>query len=398
MTTEILKLLKSIHTVTKHHQEMTILRGEHFNLFSILGLESAENKTHSAFIGDLLNPKGSHLMGTLFLELFIKQVGLPKDFEVQTASLTIEKYIGPRDDAAKSGGRIDIYLADGAGLTICIENKIYAGDQNTQIERYCSYNKKKNTVFYLTLDGDEASDESKGDLKANEAYHLISYEVDILEWLLACQKEAVQHQTIRDGIGQYINLIKKLTHQLSNHHMKEETNKIIANNYEAAQHIAGQIEEVEREAVVDFLKDVGERVIEGLGEGWKYELDDINKGYAGLEIWSDKDWFPKNCTIRIEGQSKLWRSPAVIGLRANKDDCNRGELSVQLGTIDYFDGSQKTNHWWYGYIHYPGFNDAKNRADLFDKVKRMVLLDKFVNDMSLLANECVQSLNKNTDV
>jgi hypothetical protein len=383
------QLLKQVDTITKHHKEMMFLKGEHFNIFSILGMESAENKTHSAFIGELLNPKGSHLMGTIFLELFIDQVGLPEDFEIKTASLTIEKYIGPRDDVAKSGGRIDIYLADGAGRTISIENKIYAGDQNTQIERYCSHNRKKNTVFYLTLEGDEASNASRGNLKASEEYHPISYEVDILEWLLACQKEAVQHETIRDSIGQYINLIKKLTHQLSNHQMKEETNKLIAQNYESAQHIAGQIEEVEKEAIETFFEDVGKRVVDVLGEDWKYLLDDINRGYAGLEIWSSKDSFPKNCTIRIEGQSKLWKSPAVIGIRANKKDCDRAELSVRLGSIDFFDGSQKTNHWWYGYIHYAGFNDAKNRADLFDKVKRIALTDKFVNDLILLANECI---------
>jgi hypothetical protein len=62
---------------------------------------------------------------------------------------------------------------------------------------------------------------------------------------------------------------------------------------------------------------------------------------------------------------------------------------VRLGSIDFFDGSQKTNHWGYGYIHYAGFNDAKNRADLFDKVKKIALTDKFVNDLILLANECI---------
>ncbi len=78
------QLLKQVDTITKHHKEMMFLKGEHFNIFSILGMESAENKTHSAFIGELLNPKGSHFMGTIFLELFIDQVGLPEDFEIKT--------------------------------------------------------------------------------------------------------------------------------------------------------------------------------------------------------------------------------------------------------------------------------------------------------------------------
>ena len=36
-------------------EEISRLKGENFNIFSILGLESAENKTHSAFIAELLN-------------------------------------------------------------------------------------------------------------------------------------------------------------------------------------------------------------------------------------------------------------------------------------------------------------------------------------------------------
>lgn len=45
-------------------------KGELFNTFSILKMETAENKTHSNFIAELLNPKGSHLKGSIFLERF----------------------------------------------------------------------------------------------------------------------------------------------------------------------------------------------------------------------------------------------------------------------------------------------------------------------------------------
>lgn len=45
--------------------------GENFNIFSILKMESKENDTHSAFLGELLNPNGSHLKEDLFLSAFV---------------------------------------------------------------------------------------------------------------------------------------------------------------------------------------------------------------------------------------------------------------------------------------------------------------------------------------
>ena len=70
----IKNLLESSGRVAKHQEEIKRLRGENFNVFSILGMESRENETHSAFVGELLNPNGSHYFGNCFLKLFLKNV------------------------------------------------------------------------------------------------------------------------------------------------------------------------------------------------------------------------------------------------------------------------------------------------------------------------------------
>lgn len=99
---------------------------ENLNLFSILKMESNENATHSAFLGELLNPKGSHLKGNIFLKLFLATIhGHGKIFDVDSTQLILEKYIGIRNDETKQGGRIDIYLKDKRGNSISIENKIF---------------------------------------------------------------------------------------------------------------------------------------------------------------------------------------------------------------------------------------------------------------------------------
>src|SRR5690606_9164250 len=98
----------------------------------------------------------------------------------------IEKHIGQKTD--DEGGRIDIYITDRHGDTICIENKIYAGEQEGQMLRYNNFTQKHKSshLFFLTLRGREA--QSGGE---NTKIYPISYEKHIIEWLEFCKKEAV---------------------------------------------------------------------------------------------------------------------------------------------------------------------------------------------------------------
>jgi hypothetical protein len=105
-------LLSSSGRIIAHQEEIKRLKGESFNIFSILGMESNENATHSAFLGELLNPKGSHLLGAIFLERFLKVIDFKLEFDISSASLILEKHVGTRDDQLKTGGRIDIYLKE----------------------------------------------------------------------------------------------------------------------------------------------------------------------------------------------------------------------------------------------------------------------------------------------
>ena len=89
-TKSILSLLNQVDTIAKHSEELSKLNGENFNIFSILGLESNENRTHSNFIAALLNPKGSHGLSNVFLDLFIKHINfINPDFETLSASVIV---------------------------------------------------------------------------------------------------------------------------------------------------------------------------------------------------------------------------------------------------------------------------------------------------------------------
>ena len=198
-------------------------RGEMFNIFEILKVETDETRAHSAFLAVLLNPKGKHGAGDRFLRAFINTMDWLKGFEFDTqdAKVEIEYPIGNKNEDATEGGRIDILITSTDGKAVIIENKIYAGDQEKQLVRYANYAKKKFSdyrLLYLNLYGYEASEYSAEDktdkkLQADKDYFPIGYYKEIIDWLDACIAEAARLPLVRESIIQYQNLIKKLTNQ-----------------------------------------------------------------------------------------------------------------------------------------------------------------------------------------
>jgi hypothetical protein len=222
----IQNLLTQVSLISTKHDEMLKKTGQNFNIFKILKMESKEVKTHSAFLAELLNPKGSHGQNDVFLQLFIEVVkeDVPKfdfsKFETSKANVKPEFYIGPTTDTG--GGRIDILIS--SGTNIIIENKIYAGDQPFQLLRYYNFDNKA-PLFYLTpWKHQEPTNESKGNLKEGEHYKRISYEIEILNWLEKCKEKVttLNHPFLEPTITQYINLIKHLTNKTSSKKMEHE--------------------------------------------------------------------------------------------------------------------------------------------------------------------------------
>lgn len=272
------ELLASTSQLIKHQREKEKLRGEKFNIFSILKMESQENGTHSAFLAELLNPKGTHLRGTLFLELFLKCLEPQKKesddkkqhiLDIASVKVKTEHHIGKRDVVNKTGGRIDIYIWDKYNNCISIENKIYAGDQEAQIERYYNHRTEQNKVLYLTLWGSKPTEQSCGTLVNEKDYYVISYKKQILEWLTLCMKETYDYPALRESIKQYTLLIKKLTHTMNN----EEENELfglILKNYDEAMFLANNI----NKALIKFKGKIREDVFRQLVEklGTKYDI------------------------------------------------------------------------------------------------------------------------------
>ncbi|MBI0397979.1 PDDEXK-like family protein [Cyclobacterium marinum] len=380
---------QQVKQITKHQNEIKKLLSEDFNIYSILGKEHMENNTHSNFIGELLNPQGSHYFDDTFLKMFLTEVGLTGTLDTLSTKVMIEKHIGYIDKNAKTGGRIDIFLEDKLGHSISIENKINAGDQEDQIQRYCNYNQGKNKVLYLTLWGEDAGDISRGKLKADCDYQLISYKDHILNWVEDCQKEAINKETVRSGLSHYIHLIKKLTNQNMEAGKEKELHELIKTNYLEARLMADHITAVEREETYKIFEEAQSRLKEKLKEDAEIGLstwEEWHNSWHGMGILFKSGEY--DIRLNVEGQSRIWQQYTIIGFAKSG---NTGEAINYIAPNGFentgFGNGAKSSNGWHVYKHFLGWDRHEERAKLFDPIERKNIIDYIVNSILELVEE-----------
>lgn len=295
----IQSLFDKICLLNQDYKRQEDEKGESYNLFKVIDKTSNETSVHSAFLADLLNPKGLHHMGDTFLRLFTDEFLNDMSFSTETAVVEREKYIGPV--TATTGGRLDIIVTDTDKKAIIIENKIYASDQENQLIRYHNYaetNTSEHKLFYLSLDGtvhdeDKTAKHDNKELIEEEHYFTISYESDILKWLELCREKVVDKPLIREGISHYINLIKHLTNQTISKEMEKDLKNLILENPKYIQNL-GIIREAINISVVELQRRFWELLKEKMEAAgypviengkYRYALDEkenrINKYYKG---------------------------------------------------------------------------------------------------------------------
>ncbi|MBL4829047.1 MAG: PD-(D/E)XK nuclease family protein [Aliivibrio sp.] len=239
------KLLKEISLINLKYEKLQEVTESDFNVFSILRNESDEVALHSRFIGELLNPEGTHNQGEVFQQIFLQQLQDENLRFKGQFSLEVERHMGKH-------GRVDLLLS-GQRDAIVIENKIYAADQPKQLQRYKEalsdyHGSKTKHLYYLTLFGKAPSAESLGSLSCEEV-NCISYKTDIKQWLTSCAREVYDYPLLRETIIQYRKLIEKLTGQTLNEDQKVEMKNLLleGDNFKHALTIEEVITDVKAE-------------------------------------------------------------------------------------------------------------------------------------------------------
>ena len=220
-----------------------------FNIFSALRSPSDEVNLHSRFLVTLLNhyKPGDENMNNL------------KDFVDNVSGIEIENFL----DDYKHGSvhvererhNIDILISHPQKKNaVIIENKINAYDQPNQLQNYVNTLNVRGFqtphVVYLTLDGHEPSEGSKGNLNNID---LISYK-RLLPWLKRCQERAFDEPELRETISQYITLISEMTGTDSKgDHMKKLRNLLLEDKNIA---LAFELNAALQEAKIYLLKEL----------------------------------------------------------------------------------------------------------------------------------------------
>ena len=256
----------------KYRDELCQDNKRNFNIFSILRKEDDEVNLHSRFLFELVNPKGTHGLGSSFLELFLQQIGIA-DFELTTVY------------AKREHRGIDIFIAN-AKHAIIIENKVYALDQPRQLQRYYEGIVQEGfdhiSVVYLTLDGEPPSAQSLGTLD-RDLITTISYRDEIRNWLGECIKAARANPAVKEIITQYQRLVEKLVGwDLGRGLMDIKELLIDENRFSAAMSISQALTEVKIDMQYSFWTGLEEKLVaEGFAttDLWKYTREKVSKYY-----------------------------------------------------------------------------------------------------------------------
>lgn len=173
-----------------------------FNVFQLCGVGSIEMR-HSRILADLLDPHGDHGFGAAFLKAFFEITG---ETDMHPENMRVETEVAFED------GRMDLVISNWKDREfVVIENKIFAKDQDKQLQRYGKWLKEnagengKAALLYLTLNGHAASNAE------DVAYKIISYKGEIAKWLEKCSEIADGNDFVKNVLRQYQNFTNKLT-------------------------------------------------------------------------------------------------------------------------------------------------------------------------------------------
>lgn len=324
-------LIKAREIVAKNEQIMSERKrhGDFFNIFSILGAETKENR-HSAFIAELLNPNGSHGFNDLFLQIFLSCVGFDTiQSEIKTSYLDTkhaiverEKYFGEirKENDKDIGGFADIFInfkdKTGQSFVIVIENKINAGEQEKQVTRYINSIKSRHClVLYLTLYGNSPSNYSLVDEENKFNLGCISYFHHIIHWLNKCTELLTVNQPpVFYIIKQYLSIIKRITHQENKNMNNELKNMLLEpnkNNLALVEMLYRETQNLRLQTLIIFLKllkDFFEKNKKKIEIFYKYETSSTKAESAAQRFFSLKDENNRYITVRFPVFEKygLW--------------------------------------------------------------------------------------------
>jgi len=193
----------------KARQDTDYYMASHFNVFDYIAPN--ENKLSDIF-ADLLNPRGKHGQGGIFLKIFLKQIHHEKEENLDYCQVVRESQT---TWISNNRRRIDILLRFKEGFVVAIENKPWSTEQENQLQDYHEHlikkYKKDNCLVYMSGNGvTPTSIEPKKQriLQRDREFEVLNYASGVVTWLEEGYKEC-QAEKIRYFLRDLIVYIKK---------------------------------------------------------------------------------------------------------------------------------------------------------------------------------------------
>lgn len=368
---EVKPIIKDIHA----KEEEKRARGENFNVFSILGIETREFYI-CKMLGALLSPQGAHEAGEIFLEKFLEDV-------LNESAIGAETSIVRCEDATKKRRRIDLTI-EIDGKIIPIEAKIHAGDQEHQLADYFEEIKNRKGacayICYLTKDGRKPSRNSMTSTSGNTILKetqikRLSWKDDIVPWLEDCVAlETVQRKTmVQANIWQLINTIRGWDNAM------ELQFKNIVNSDDRLDSALGiwQMVNAARNAlwhnfVKEFesqMKDVHplENVPNKMSDYWFKKPERGNYGIGlALKAEGRENHCIGFCLFDSDGEFKN-----IIDCKSNLS----GSIKAEVDRLQERLGGKNNGKWLY-LENFPAFKDEKINFYSFTKETEKLLLEE----------------------
>jgi len=335
------ELLKEVKDISQRYDERAKIAGDNYNVFEVLNIRSKED-SHSRILTNILDPKGIHDCGDIFLRLFFEKF-LPDKSNIDFSNCKVR-----REYYAGDLGRPDIRIFC-QDFGIVIENKIDAPDRKKQLSNYDTLlknecGKGKYRLFYLTKDGRKASKESHCYVTYKRLAYYKDPDViesesendsdnsellgnDILSWIECCKEKVLNKPLIRATLEQYINLFKKTRED----EMSEEIVEVLAkdaDNIEAAFKIEKNVRFLNLQKYLiykNLFKPLEKWVATEKSDlhlevKTEVETDSLWKKYFKVITVEKKEWCDKNFRICFEFGEKIARFEDLhYGLTFTKD-------------------------------------------------------------------------------
>jgi hypothetical protein len=262
------------------------------NLFDVLGMARAEIR-HSNVLRWLLDPKGSHGLGGLFLRTFLQRLSQDGADAIQLLSGDLSAFTVEREYK-----HIDVLLLSReAQVVVAIENKVDSGEHDNQLKRYEQTLMRDFPGYYQEM----ICLSPNGVVPSESRWRVMTYEV-ILSALKYCMQRVSLSNESSVFLSQYVQLLER---EFMN---KEKLSEICNRIYREHKQALDQIYEMREDScrvVFNMIVDWATRHPESL---LKCDIEHSNKTYIRITT----ETLMKLVPPLKEGKKSAWGSDKSI--------------------------------------------------------------------------------------